>query len=144
MRLGRSSWVQKFDRGRHVFFLGATAGLRCAMVCSRSRSCCPRRLSLRLGFCGLDCGRRRGQKSRQAAAGVLSHREHATSSLANSQIGLDFQAKLAFWDLFLSSNFNFINAEIILWGARAHYLSIRPIVFQLKLIFFRDGCFFHL
>ena len=49
-------------------------------------------------FYRLERGRRRGQTSRQAARGVLSHRNHATPSLAKSQIGIDFQAKKLFWD----------------------------------------------
>ena len=45
--LGRSSWWQNWACDRHVFFLGATAGVRCAMICSREHGCCPGRHSLR-------------------------------------------------------------------------------------------------
>ena len=79
VRHGRTSWFNNWDRGRHDPFSGATAGVRCSMVCGRGRGCCSGRFSLRVAFYRLDHGRRLGQKSRQAFPGVLSHREHALS-----------------------------------------------------------------
>ena len=91
--LGRSSWLRNWARGRHDLLRSATAGIRCAMVCRRRRGYGPGRPSLRFAFCRLNRGRRRGQRSRQAVPGVLSHRKHAMSCWANSLIGFDFEQK---------------------------------------------------
>ena len=41
---------------RHVFFLGAIAVVRCAMICSRERGCCPGRHSLKFTIYRLGGG----------------------------------------------------------------------------------------
>ena len=56
--LGRSSWWKHCACDRYVFFWGATAGVRCAVVCIRGRGCCPGRHPLRFTICRLVWGRR--------------------------------------------------------------------------------------
>ena len=56
--LGRSSWWRNWACDRHVFFIGATAGVRCAMIRSREHGCCPGRHSLRFTIYRLGGGRR--------------------------------------------------------------------------------------
>ena len=76
--VGRSNRPKKWACGRHDFVLGATAGVRCAMVCGRGRGYCSGRLSLRFAFYRLDRGHRSAQESPQTPPGVLTHHEHAT------------------------------------------------------------------
>ena len=83
--VGRSSRPKNWACGRHDFLVGATADLRRAMVCGRGRGCCFGRVSLRFAFYRLDRGRRHSQESPQTPLGVLTHHEHATSRLMNSQ-----------------------------------------------------------
>ena len=83
--VSRSSRRKSWACGRHGF-LGAATGVRCAMVCGRGRNYCSGRLSLKFAFYRLDRGHRNSQESPQTAPKVLTHHEHATSRLINSQI----------------------------------------------------------
>ena len=67
------------------FCLGATARVRCAMVCGRGRGYCSGRLSLRIAFYRFGRGQRSGQESPQTLPGGFTHHEHPTSSRINSQ-----------------------------------------------------------
>ena len=63
---------------------------------------------LRFAFNRLDRGRRRGQNSRQAGPGVLSHREQAVLSWANRKSEFGLPLEQVFQDLkYFPCNFNF-------------------------------------
>ena len=49
VRLGKASWSKFWDHGCHDICLGATAGVRCSVVCRRGRGCCSGRLSFKVG-----------------------------------------------------------------------------------------------
>ena len=75
---GRSCCLKNCDCYRHDFFSGATAGVRCAMVCRCGRGWCPGRHSLRFTIHRISRGRRQISNSRRIASGALAQCDHAT------------------------------------------------------------------
>ena len=68
---GRSCSLKNKACDRH-YFLGATAGVRCAMVCRRWRGWCPGLNSFRFTIYRLSHGRRQSANRRWTASGTLA------------------------------------------------------------------------
>ena len=81
---GRSSWLKNWAWDRHDFVLGATAGVRCAMVCRRGHAWWSGRHSLRFTIYCLGCCGQQFSYSPRIASGTLAESEHAMSSWINS------------------------------------------------------------
>ena len=93
----RSSWLKNWACDGHDFFWGATAGVWCAMVCTRGRGWCPGRHLLRFAIYRLCCGHRQSLNSRRISSETLG-----LSSWTNSSNSIQSNSKESVLDLFVT------------------------------------------
>ena len=121
---------------RRDCFCGATASVRCAIVCRRGRGYSPGDLALMFAFYRLYRGHRCRHEMRRGVPGALTHRQHAGPSRANSRSEICYIARNS-WDLlwfFLQIKF-YIPLDPNLWW----WCVFRPMKSKLDFTFFRLG-----
>ena len=139
---GRSCCLKNCDCYRHDFFSGATAGVRCAMVCRCGRGWCPGRHSLRFTIHRISRGRRQISNSRRIASGALTQCEHPTSQVRSTpQFQFNPIQKKSFWtslSIDFESNFHRPTMEMPFW-----LFIFRPIRFKFTSIQFKKSHWIH-